>query len=87
MRSWMCLFALIFASCSLHAGDTPDQKQMKLVLKQVASDIEKNFYDPKMKGVDWKAAVKEAEKKIDKAVMINEMFGAIYELSEQVDDS
>jgi C-terminal processing protease CtpA/Prc len=60
---------------------------MKYILKNVANEISKNFYDPKLKGLDWKAAVDEAKQKIDAAKSINEMEVAIFQFVEKLDDS
>jgi hypothetical protein len=29
--------------------------KMQRILKEVAETVQKNFYDPKLNGVDWKA--------------------------------
>jgi hypothetical protein len=40
---------------------------MKSILKVVSNDIQKNFYDPTLKGLDWKALTEQAQQRIENA--------------------
>jgi C-terminal peptidase prc len=64
-----------------------ERSRVKDILRVVSGDISKNFYDPKLKGLDWKAAVKEAEGKIDAAQSASEMLTAIFVLVDKLKDS
>jgi C-terminal processing protease CtpA/Prc len=90
--------ALIFVACVLiifgmvgtaFAGDPlgVERGQMKAILRQVSSEMQKKFYDPGMKGLDWKALTAEAEQKINNAKSVSEMLTAIHMLVMKLDDS
>jgi C-terminal processing protease CtpA/Prc len=88
------LMLALFISCVLLtslaiAGDDlgPTRTNMKYILKSVSAEIAKNYYDPNLKGLDWKALTDEARGKIDKAKNIQEMQAAVFELLERLDDS
>ncbi len=73
---------------SAFADDLSNERYLfKTILKNVAGDVSKNYYDAKLKGVDWKAATGEATQKIEAARSVNEMELAIYQLLEKLDDS
>jgi C-terminal processing protease CtpA/Prc len=60
---------------------------MQLILKTVSHEVEKNFYDPSLKGLNWKALTEEASRKIDNAKSNSEMISAIYSLVDKLNDS
>jgi C-terminal processing protease CtpA/Prc len=60
---------------------------MRSVLKNVSSEINKNFYDSSLKGLDWKALTEETRQRIDRAKSLNEMEAAVFEMVEKLDDS
>src|ERR1051325_4767188 len=69
-RSWSLALAIVsvlaFAplpTCADSMG--PERDKMKQVLNVVAKEIEKEYYDPTMHGLDWPALVEEARRKID----------------------
>jgi C-terminal processing protease CtpA/Prc len=64
-----------------------ERGRAKSVLKVIAKNLEKNFYDPQMKGLDWKTLVAEAEDKIEKAQTVNQLYLAIFVLVDKLDDS
>src|ERR1022692_256999 len=47
--------------------DSLDRERAQVMLENVASDVRKYYYDPKLHGVDWDARVKEATENIAKA--------------------
>jgi carboxyl-terminal processing protease len=83
----ICLIVLLGSFA--WAGDDlgPTRSNMKLIVKNVSNEIAKNFYDPNLKGLDWKALTEEAKQKIDKAANVQQMQAAIFELVERLDDS
>ncbi len=88
------LFILPLASIlviSASGTDDNDPKQirwrMQRMLKAVSETVEKNFYDPKLNGVDWKAGVEAARKRIDEADHTGEMVAAITGLLARLNDS
>jgi carboxyl-terminal processing protease len=78
---------LAFAGPALADDLGSERPIFKMILKNVAGEVSKNFYDAQLKGIDWKAATDEAKRKIDAARSVNEMELAIYQLLEKLDDS
>ncbi len=50
---------------------------MKTILNNVSDDIQKNFYDPELRGLNWKQLTAEARVKIEQANSASEMITAI----------
>lgn len=48
-----------------------DRGRAQDMLRTVASEVRKHYYDPKFHGVDWDAKVVEAKQKIDKTTSMN----------------
>jgi hypothetical protein len=51
----------------VEADDKHERGRMEDIMDVVAKDIEKHFYDPKLKGVDWKAITERARQRIRQA--------------------
>jgi C-terminal processing protease CtpA/Prc len=64
-----------------------DREQTQVMLKEVASDVRKYYYDPKFHGIDWDARVAEAKEKIAKATSLNTATLEIAAALEPLDDS
>ena len=64
-----------------------DRERAQVVLQNVASDIRKYYYDPKLHGVDWDAQVGEAKEKIAKATSMDAATLEIAAALEALDDS
>ncbi len=85
---WGVLGLLLASALSCWADDLRlERERMRNMLKVVSSDIEKNFYDPQLKGLDWKALTEQAKQKIDNAKSVSEMVTAIFVLVEKLQDS
>jgi len=71
------------------AGDnlSTERDQMKMILNVVSKELEKNFYDPNMKGLDWRGLTDQAKQKIENAKSVAEMMQAIFVLVEKLGDS
>jgi carboxyl-terminal processing protease len=71
------------------AGDdlSFERQRTKDILNVVAKDVEDNFYDPGLKGVDWKTAKARALAQINAAQSSGEMMTAIFALIFQLQDS
>ena len=52
------------------------------MLRVVADDVQKHYYDPKLHGLDWDAKVAEAKQKIEKADSMN---AALFEIAGMLD--
>jgi hypothetical protein len=64
-----------------------DRERAQVMLQNVASDIRKYYYDPKLHGVDWDAQVGEAKEKIAKATSMDAATLEIAAALEALDDS
>jgi carboxyl-terminal processing protease len=64
-----------------------DREIAEGMLQNVASDVQKHYYDPKLNGVDWEARVQEAKKSIDAAQSLNSAMSAIATLLDTLNDS
>jgi C-terminal processing protease CtpA/Prc len=85
------LLILLFFLCSFPALLAEDSKylrgRMEDILDVVADDVQHNFYDPKLKGLDWKALRAQAHQQIRQSQHIGEMISAISGLLYQLNDS
>ena len=57
------------------------------VLKQASADVQKNFYDPEMKGLDWSALTDETRQRIGASGNVGQMILAISSLLDRLQDS
>jgi C-terminal processing protease CtpA/Prc len=64
-----------------------DRETAETMLKVIASDIRKHYYDPKMHSVDWDAKVAETKDAIDKAPSLNMALSQIAALIDSLNDS
>jgi carboxyl-terminal processing protease len=64
-----------------------DRDRMRGMLKATSGDIAKYFYDPEMKGLDWKTLTAEADEKIKQAKTTSEAITAIAVLVDKLKDS
>lgn len=69
------------------ADDRHERGRMEDIMDVVARDIEKHFYDPKLKGVDWKAITERARQRIRQADHLGDMLAAIASVPYQLNDS
>jgi carboxyl-terminal processing protease len=60
---------------------------MRAIAQGVHDIIQKNFYDPSLKGIDWNKELQETQKKIDASNTPGEMLAAIYRMVRKMDDS
>ena len=84
----------LFVCVMLLAGLTWSQEMSKVergwaqdILKTVAGDIRKNYYDPNLHGVDWDAKVEETRKQIDKATSLPQALSFIAAAVDSLNDS
>lgn len=89
---WSCLLTLAaFAlGASPAAGQVSlsfERDRQKVILETVSREIEKNFYDPTMRGLDWKALTSQARERIESAKTVSEMVTAIFSLVNKLQDS
>ena len=65
----------------------PDPTLAEAILDSVSSDVQKNYYDAKLHGLDWSALVRETKSEIVKAANISVLNIEIAALLERLDDS
>jgi len=90
----VCVVILLFGAVILVPGAARGQgsislerDRMKDILSVVSKEIEKNYFDPQLKGLDWKGLTAQAREKIDKAGTISDMVTAIFALVDKLQDS
>jgi C-terminal processing protease CtpA/Prc len=88
-RVTFCGLAILLFVSSGFAGDPLGQQRdmMKNVCKQVSSELQSKFYDPEMKGLDWKGLTQQAQDKIQNAKSLGEMMTAVHTLVLKLGDS
>jgi carboxyl-terminal processing protease len=64
-----------------------DRDRAQGMLRIVADDVRKHYYDPKLHGVDWDAKVAETKQKIEKAPSLNMALSNIAALLDTLNDS
>ena len=92
MKKLRLLFvlSLITALTPIQASAQDAQRardMAKDILRIVSSDIEKNYYDPKFRGLNWKIETDQARQQIEKANSPGEAFTAIVGLVNKLNDS
>jgi C-terminal processing protease CtpA/Prc len=60
---------------------------MEDILKIVSADVQKNFYDPHLKGLDWPALTEETRQRIHSSNSQGQMILAIFSLLSKLGDS
>jgi carboxyl-terminal processing protease len=82
---------LVFAGLAAGPGHAQDldfeRDRARIILAKISSDIEKNFYDPQLRGLDWKALYAQTRARIDSARSVNDIYTAIFVLVDQLHDS
>src|SRR4051812_13437388 len=84
----LIFLALAMPSQSFAGDDLRlDRENMRNILNVVSKDVEKNYYDATLHGLDWKSLTAEARKKIDEATSVSAMVTAIFSLVDKLKDS
>lgn len=85
------LAGLLFASGLLHPVSTQtldfERQRGLMILDTLKSDIKKNYYDPKFRGIDLDARFKAAEEKIKKAQSVGQVQAIIAQTLVDFNDS
>lgn len=83
----ICLGSLLGARSACSDELSGERYRMKSIAKTVADEVEKTYYDPTMKGLDWKGLLEQTKQKIDNAKNVPEMLTAIYVMVDKLKDS
>jgi C-terminal processing protease CtpA/Prc len=87
-RSIWVVFCLGIFSTHSFADQLGDEKsRAKQILKIVIGDIEKNYYDPTLKGKDLRGMQAKANDMIDAAPTVGQVYSVIYGLVDSLEDS
>ncbi|MFI5113674.1 MAG: S41 family peptidase [Terriglobales bacterium] len=83
------LFALFLISCTISYSENikAERRRAEQILNLVSKDVQNNFYDDALKGLDWPALTEQARQRIRSADELGEMQGAISALLYQLHDS
>lgn len=86
--AFLLLFGAFFPVRTAAQGTLKGNRDlMRMIAQGVAGVVQKNFYDPSLKGVDWKKALDDAQAKIAASNNVGEMYAAIDEMVRKMDDS
>jgi C-terminal processing protease CtpA/Prc len=64
-----------------------DRDVVLIMLNSISTDVKKHYYDPKLRGIDWDANVKDAREKIASASSLNFGMSAIAAALDALNDS
>lgn len=88
---WMgLLVALVLGlACLPSAGQDKgfERKRGQRMLDKVCREVEKKFYDPDLRGLDWKALCTQAHERIENANSVGEILTNIFAVVNQLQDS
>jgi hypothetical protein len=93
MKLGKCLLASQVLIFMVSAGWTQqklsgiEREEAQGMLKNIAGDVRKHYYDPGFHGVDWDAKVQETKNKIDSAPSMNMALSSIAGLMDSLNDS
>jgi C-terminal processing protease CtpA/Prc len=81
------LFTLVSVPVWPQQFSKADRDLVRAMLRDVATDVRKNYYDPKFHGIDWDAKVRQAQENIEKADSRDAAVSEIAALLDSLDDS
>jgi tricorn protease len=85
-RDWVFL-VLLFLVAQVTRSQSVQRGEMEDVLKIVSTDVQNNFYDAHMKGLDWPALTEETRQRIHSSNNQGQMILAIFSLLSKLGDS
>ncbi len=80
----------IFLTAALAMAESKlnmDRDRANGMLDIIVKTLAKNYYDPKMEGLDWRALVKQTHKEIDQSTSNGQMLSSMYALVDRLHDS
>ncbi len=84
----ICAVILIsFLTAQATRAQNVQRGEMEDILKIVSADVQKDFYDPNMKGLDWPALTEETRQRIRSSNNTGQMILAIFSLLSKLGDS
>lgn len=70
-----------------HKITSMERERAHDMLRQIASDVKKHYYDPQFHGVDWESKVREMNQRIDKADTSNQALSEVAAALDSLHDS
>ena len=85
----LLLVTLLLLRCTLSYAESikAERRRAEQILTLVSRDVQSNFYDDNLKGLDWPALLEQARERIRSADELGQMYGAISALLYQLHDS
>lgn len=90
---WTRIVSLIVISISFQAPAWPqkissyDRERAQEMMRVIAADVKKHYYDPKFHGVDWDNKTREMKEKLDQADSSNRALSEVAALLDSLNDS
>jgi C-terminal processing protease CtpA/Prc len=85
---WFVFVVLLSVCTTAHSENIKSERhRAEQILNLVSRDVQNNFYDESLKGLDWAALTEQARQRIENAEQHGEMMGAISALLYQLHDS
>jgi len=86
-KSLLVATPLVCCANSYSENIKAERHRAEQILNLVSKDIQSNFYDETLKGVNWRALTEQARQRIANADELGQMHGAISALVYQLHDS
>lgn len=84
----LVLAILLFSSATSYSENIKaERRRAEQILNLVSKDVQNNFYDDTLKGLNWPALTEQARQRIASAEELGQMHGAISALLYQLHDS
>lgn len=84
----LVLAILLFSSATSYSENIKaERRRAEQILNLVSKDVQDNFYDDTLKGLNWPALTEQARQRIASAEELGQMHGAISALLYQLHDS
>jgi len=84
----LVLAILLFSSATSYSENIKaERRRAEQILNLVSKDVQNNFYDDTLKGLNWPALTEQARRRIASAEELGQMHGAISALLYQLHDS
>jgi len=86
---WVLTVGTLLFSCTGSYAENikAERRRAQQILSLVSKDVQNNFYDETLKGLDWTALTEQARQRIASADQLGQMHGAISALLYQLHDS
>lgn len=83
--TFLCISLAAPTWCQTFGGIERDRAQS--MLREIAADVKKHYYDPNYHGLDWESKVREAKQQIDQVDSTNKALSSIAGLLDLLNDS